>query len=83
MTHPPYSPNLAPSDFFLLFFQMKKITQKEMFCQCGRGETKNSKALKGIKMDEFKNCSEQWKKLLNSCIASNGEYFEGDCSLNM
>ena len=28
-----------------------------------------AKALKGIKIDEFKNCFEQW-------IAPNGEYFE-------
>ena len=35
-------------------------------------------ALKDIKIDEFKNCFEQWKKYLYRCIASNGEYFEGD-----
>ena len=35
-------------------------------------------ALKGIKMDEFGNCFEQWKKCLDRCTASNREYFEGD-----
>ena len=49
-----------------------------MFCLCGRGETKMVEALKDIKIDEFKNCFEQWKKYLYRCIASNGEYFEGD-----
>ena len=39
---------------------------------------KTAKALKGIKIDEFKNCFEQWKNCLDRCIASNGEYFEGD-----
>ena len=39
---------------------------------------KKAEALKDIKINEFKNCSEQWKKCLNRCIASNGEYFEGD-----
>ena len=34
-------------------------------------------ALKGIKTDKVKNCSEQRKKCLLRCIASNGEYFEG------
>ena len=38
----------------------------------------NPATLKGIKINEFKNCSEQWKKHLNRCIASKGEYFEGD-----
>ena len=42
-----------------------------------------AEALDGIKIDGFKNCSEQWKKQLNRCIASNGEYFEGDWSLNV
>ena len=42
-----------------------------------------AEALKGIKMDKFKNCLEQKKKRLDRCIASNGEYFEGDLSLNM
>ena len=41
-------------------------------------QKKTAEALKGIKIDEFKNCFEQWKKHLNRCIASNGEYFEGD-----
>ena len=39
---------------------------------------KMTEALKGIKIDEFKNCFEQVEKCLSSCIASNGEYFEGD-----
>ena len=34
--------------------------------------------LKDISINEFKNCFGQWEKHLNRCIASNGEYFEGD-----
>ena len=37
-----------------------------------------AEALKGIKLDEFKNCFVQWKKLLDRCIVSDGAYFEGD-----
>ena len=37
-----------------------------------------AEALKGVKIDEFRNYSEQWKKGLDTCIESNGEYFEGD-----
>ena len=37
-----------------------------------------AEALKGIKIDEFKNYFDQWEKCLDRCIASNGEYFEGD-----
>ena len=39
---------------------------------------KMAEALKGIKIDELKKCSEQWEKNLHRCVASNGEYFEGD-----
>ena len=39
---------------------------------------KMTEALKGIKIDEFKNCFEQWKNSLDKCIISNREYFEGD-----
>ena len=35
-----------------------------------------AEALKGIKINEFKNCFEQWKSL-DRYIASNGKYFEG------
>ena len=38
---------------------------------------KTAEAL-NIKIDEFKNSFEQWKKCLRRGIASNGEYFEGD-----
>ena len=34
-----------------------------MFCQSGGGETKMAETPKGIKIDEFKNCFEQWKKV--------------------
>ena len=37
-----------------------------------------SESLKGFKIDEFKNCSEHWKKSLVKCIASHGDYFGGD-----
>ena len=39
---------------------------------------KMTEALKGIKINEFKNCFEQWRKCFNRCIASNGEYFKGE-----
>ena len=49
-----------------------------MFCWCEEVKQKPAEAVKGIKIDEFKNCFLQWKKCLDRCIASNGEYFEGD-----
>ena len=37
--------------------------QRETFCQCRRRETKNGRNTKDIKIDAFKNCFEQWKKI--------------------
>jgi hypothetical protein len=39
---------------------------------------KTTEALKGITLKEFQDCFEKWKTRLDRCIASNGQYFEGD-----
>ena len=72
---PPIQPNLALSDFFGLFPQMKK---GKGFACTEEVKQKTAEALKGIQIDRFKNCSEQWKKCPDRCSTSNGEYFEGD-----
>ena len=45
MPHPTYSPDLTSNENFL-FPWMKKNPQRETFCHCGRGETKNGKNTK-------------------------------------
>ena len=60
---------------------MKNILKGKYFDDVEEMKQKMAEELKGIKIDEFKNCYEQWKKC--RCIASNVEYFEGDRSLNM
>ena len=57
---------------------MKKVLKEKRFVNVGDVKQKTTEALKGIKIDEFKNCFEQWKKHLDRCIASNAEYFEGN-----
>ena len=57
---------------------MKKVLNGERFAKGEEVKQKTAEALKGVKINEFKNCFEQWKKRLDRCIASNGEYFEGD-----
>ena len=41
---------------------MKKILKGKCFADVEEVAQKTAKALKGIKINEFKNCSEQWKK---------------------
>ena len=57
---------------------MKKVLKRKLFANVEEVTQKMAEALKGIKINEFKNCFEQWEKTLNRCIASDGEYFEAD-----
>ena len=57
---------------------MNKVLKGKHFANVEEAKRKMAEALKGVKIDEFRNYSEQWKKGLDTCIESNGEYFEGD-----
>ena len=62
---------------------MKKVLKGKCFAHPEEVKQNMAEALKRIKMEDFKNCSEQWKKCLDKCVASNAEYFEGDSTLSM
>ena len=62
---------------------MKNVPKGKHFADVEEVKQTMAESLKGIKINEFKNCFGQWKKRLDRCIASKGEYFEGDLSLNM
>ena len=83
MPYPPYSPDVVPSDLFLFLQINKKVLKGKRFANVEEVKQKMTEALKVIKIDEFKNCFEQWEKSLDSCIVSNGEYSEDDWNLNM
>ena len=74
LEHPVYSPDLARNEFFL----SPKI--KEIFI--GRHfddiRSNTTAALKAIPQNQFQNCFEGWTRRWHRCIASQGEYFEGD-----
>jgi transposase len=70
---PPYSPDLAPVDFFL-FPKSKSTLTGPRFQTIEELEEKSLWALHAIPQNTFQN----WKKRWNRCIDSGGEYFEGD-----
>ena len=45
LSHPPYSPDLILSNMFFVPLD-EKSPQREIFCQCGKTETKNSRSTK-------------------------------------
>ena len=60
--HPPVH-LILPRTTFFSFPQMKKLLRGKYFANVEEVKQKTAKALKGIKIDKFKNCFEQWKNV--------------------
>ena len=76
LEHPPYSPDLAPCDFFL--FPKCKLVLRGWHLGDVTIKSETTSLLKGLREDEFQGFFQQWKQRWDKCIVSNGEYFEGD-----
>jgi transposase len=76
---PAYSPDLATNAFFL-FPKIKEILKGRYFDDIDDIRNNTTAALKAIPQNQFQNCSEEWTRRWHRCIASQGEYFEGDDS---
>jgi len=77
LEHPAYSPDLAPSDFFL-FPKIKEILIERHFDDIDDIRSNTTAALKAITQNQFQNCFEGWTRRSHWCITSQGEYFDGD-----
>ena len=77
LEHPAYSPDLAPSDFFL-FPKIKEILKGRYFNDLDDIRSNTMANLKAISQNQFQNCFEGWTRRWHRCIASQGEYFESD-----
>ena len=76
LKHPAYSPDLAPNDFFLSP-KIKEILEGTHFYD-NDNRSNTTAALKAIPQNQFQKCFEGWTRCWHQCIASQGEYFEGD-----
>jgi len=77
MDHQPYSPDLAPCDFWL-FPKLKNALKGQRFADFSDIQCNVKTLLQGIPENNFQDCFQQWHHHLTKCIASQGEYFEGD-----
>ena len=77
LEHPAYSPDLAPSDFFL-FPKIKELLKGRNFDDIDDIRSKKTAVLKAIPQNQFQNFFEGPTRRWHRCIASQGEYFEGD-----
>jgi len=76
LEHPAYSPDLAPSDFFL-YPKIKGILKGRNFDDTDGIRSNTMAALKAIPQNQFQNFFEGWSRRWHRCMASQGEYFEG------
>ncbi|UYV79546.1 hypothetical protein LAZ67_17003073 [Cordylochernes scorpioides] len=77
MPQPPYSPDLAPCDFFLIP-KLKRPMKGRRYATLDEIKTASKEELKKILKNDFLKCFEDWKNRWHKCIISHGDYFEGD-----
>ena len=77
LEHPAYSLDLGPTDF-ILFPKIKEILKGRHFDDIDDIRSNTMAALKAIPQNQFQNCFEVWTRSWHRCVASQGEYFEGD-----
>ena len=72
---PPYSPDMAPCDFWL-FPQLKTVLKGKRFEDVDAIKKNVTSTLNTFPKDSFKKCFQQWQDRWKQCISSQGEYFE-------
>jgi hypothetical protein len=70
---PPYSPDLAPSDFWL-----KMGLRGRRFAMVEDIKQNADARLRAIKKDDFHRCYNNWIDRWNKCLCAEGKYFEGN-----
>ena len=73
LVHPPYSPDLAPCDFFL-FGYLKFLLQGKEFQNEKEVHEEVSKILTSIPSVMLVNAFEAWKRKLIACVRCGGDY---------
>ena len=73
VTQPPYSPDLAPCDFWL--FPKLKDCRYETIEEIKESVTK---VIDTLIQENFDGAFQKLLEQYNKCIAAGGEYFEGD-----
>ena len=75
LTHPPYSPDLAPCDF-ALFLKLKDELKGKHFNDLDELGSESSRILNSYPVEWFDQVYRQWMERHRKCIASQGAYFE-------
>jgi len=74
LPHPPYSPDLAPSDFFL-FGYLKYLLRGKTFASHTELFTEVCQILRDIQPRQYASAYEEWTVRLRNCITNEGNYY--------
>jgi len=77
LEHPPYSPDVAPCDFYL-FPKIKSVLKGTHFVSVENVKTKTAEILNSFTEYDLQNYFEDWQHCMQLCVNSEGNYFEGD-----
>lgn len=75
LPHPPYSPDLAPCDFYLFPKIKKNLKGRRFESKEDLLEALNIELSK-VKLEDFQDCFSTWFKRMEKCIKMSGTYFE-------
>jgi transposase len=75
--HPPYSPDLAPCDFFF-FPRIKMKLKGRRSDHIDTIKMNTTRELNMLSREDFQRCFQKWQERWDKCILSAGDYFEGD-----
>jgi len=77
MEHPPYSPDVAPCDFFLLP-KIKSALKGTRFKSVDAVKAKATQLLNSLTQDDLQHCFQQWKIRMERFRDRERNYIEGD-----
>ncbi len=77
MRHCPWSPDLAPNNFWA-FPRVKKDMKDKHWGTVEEIEQATTNSLKAQTVEEIQDCFQQWERCWAKCIELEGNNFEGD-----
>jgi len=77
LDHPPYSPDLAPCDFYL-FPKVKSALKGTKFQTVQDVKEKAARVMKELTEEDLQHCFRQLKNRMERCRDRGGVYIEGD-----
>jgi len=75
LAFPPYSPDLAPCDFYL-FPKIKDILRGKRFDDEEEAVKAFEEEIRKLKSKDWQGCFDVWFGRMRSCVDLKGEYFE-------